>query len=289
MRDGYQHIFTAKNGTERQRVGALLSSQQIEWEEGENNWLEIWCPKDVEMTALTEVLTLRGEYDARPHHKKMVHQKVSALQISVILLLLIALYLLQHFTPDGAFIVKSGRASATRISDGEVFRGMTALFLHVDIKHLVGNLFFGAIALWSLSTMTGTGVAVLLMLIGGMTGNLFNGLFYGSAHNAIGFSTAVFAAWGSVGAIQFSPHFRQQKMRRWIPFAGTLGMLAMLGSSIKSDVLAHFFGFVAGALLAVVAGKVIEKQGVPRPFWQWFFFLVTLSLILLSWLVVIDR
>ena len=288
MHDGYRHIFTAKNGTERQRVGALLSSLEIEWEQGEGNWLEIWCPEGAVGRALDEVFAMRGEYERRPKPRKYLSEKVNLYYVATIIVLLIAFYFLQHSTSIGALLLKEGRASATRISDGEFFRGMTALFLHADIKHLAGNVVFGFIALWALSSLTGAGVAVFMMILGGMTGNLMNGFFYGSAHNAIGFSTAVFAAWGSVGVIQFLPRFRRDRLRRWIPFAGALGMLAMLGTSLKSDVLAHFFGFLAGGLIAFVGGKIMEKQGVPCSFWQWNFFFVTCGAVLISWLIVIT-
>lgn len=40
-------------------------------------------------------------------------------------------------------------------------------------------------------------------------------------------------------------------MRAWLPLAGGLALLGFLGSSAHTDITAHLFGFLAGAVLGL--------------------------------------
>ena len=131
-------------------------------------------------------------------HNKFAHirfQKVDWIQLVMTLVLLAAFHVF-IYEFDHLELIKAGRSIAIAITEGEFFRAVTALTLHGDYKHLFSNIFFGGIVLWALSTMTGTGIALLFALFTGFAGNVMNAFFYGSAHNSIGASTSVFGVIG---------------------------------------------------------------------------------------------
>lgn len=219
-------------------------------------------------------------------HNKFAHirfQKVDWACFCATLILLAAFHVF-IYEFDHLELIKAGRSSAAAITEGEFFRAVTALTLHGDYKHLFSNIFFGGIVLWALSTMTGTGFALLFALFTGFAGNVMNAFFYGSAHNSIGASTSVFGVIGVLAGLQFFDSFREKKLGRWIPFGAALGLLAMLGSSEKSDVLAHLFGFVAGLPAGTIFGAAFSKRNIPGKTAQNIAAILFISVIFCCWM-----
>ena len=223
-------------------------------------------------------------------HNKFAHirfQKVDWTCFCATLILLAAFHVF-IYEYDHLELIKAGRSSAAAITEGEFFRAVTALTLHGDYKHLFSNIFFGGIVLWALSTMTGTGFALLFTLFTGFAGNVMNAFFYGSAHNSIGASTSVFGVVGVLAGLQFFDSFREKKLGRWIPFGAALGLLAMLGSSEKSDVLAHLFGFAAGVPAGAVFGAVFSKCQIPGKIAQNISAILFISIIFVCWMSALN-
>lgn len=147
-------------------------------------------------------------------------------------------------------------ADAEQIMAGDVYRCITALLLHKDWPHVVNNvaglILFGMVA----SSISGWGVAWLMILISGAAGNVMTALWYQQNHMAIGASTAVFSALGLCTAMNLWRHIRKSisSRRSWLPLAGGLALLGFLGSSPHSDLLAHFYGFLAGLVTGGLYG-----------------------------------
>ena len=102
---------------------------------------------------------------------------------------------------NGAFgenWLAAGRIDGELIRDGQWWRLVTALTLHSSVKHLVGNLVFGALFGLFAGRLLGSGIAWFSILTTAVFGNLLNTLLLDSAHRSIGASTAVFAALGLV-------------------------------------------------------------------------------------------
>lgn len=210
-------------------------------------------------------------------------QRLNYLYFFSFLLALAAFHAFVYSLPELS-LIRAGRSSASAITDGHFYRAVTALTLHADLKHLLSNIFFGGIAVFSLATLTGTGYSWLMFLLSGFFGNVLNAYFYGSAHNSIGASTAVFGVVGVLAGLQFFSKFREKKTYAWIPFAAALGLLAMLGSSEKTDIMAHLFGFVSGIPLGFLTGLVFSKIKIPGRFSQFLIFLATCAVFILSWM-----
>jgi membrane associated rhomboid family serine protease len=176
-----------------------------------------------------------------------------------------------------------GSAWADKILDGEVWRLVTALTLHADLVHALGNavvslVFVGAIARW-----LGPGVAVLLFLASGTLGNALTALVHRSAHISVGASTAVFGASGVLLALQVVA-WRQGKSVRhkpWVFVGATLALFAMLGLGQRVDVFAHAFGLLSGALFGAAWALTFRRP--LSLFVQGALAVLTLGLVLAAW------
>jgi membrane associated rhomboid family serine protease len=161
-----------------------------------------------------------------------------------------------------------GRADADLIRAGEWWRTITALTLHADAQHLIGNLLIGGYFVIRLCRLLGGGVGWNLILWSGILGNGINALMHTSGHRSIGASTALFGAIGAAGMIGLMR--RQQSNSRYaiLPVAAATGLLAMLGAGTAdtaTDIGAHLFGFACGLVLGGISGRWVLQHGLPTP------------------------
>ncbi|QGY41941.1 rhomboid family intramembrane serine protease [Pseudodesulfovibrio cashew] len=173
-----------------------------------------------------------------------------------------------------------GSCEARRVLAGEWWRIFTGLTLHGDIAHVMGNALIGGVFVWLAARRLGSGLAWVLVLLGGGLGNLLNAMAHGAPHNSIGFSTASFAAAGLLAGIA---GFRvggglhglgdgplPRRIVRFLgsallPVAAGLGLLAMLGAGEDTDLGAHLFGFASGLGIGITTGLIATRLGLPSP------------------------
>ncbi|HEU4410271.1 MAG TPA: rhomboid family intramembrane serine protease [Polyangiaceae bacterium] len=161
-----------------------------------------------------------------------------------------------------------GTADAALLLHGAPWRAVTALTLHADAQHALGNALGGTLFLSAVHRRLGPGLGTLTVLGAGAAGNVLNALWYGAGHRSIGASTAVFAAVGVLVAVQALLNRGESRgWRGWFatlgPIAGGLVLLGMLGANPNTDVRAHGFGFVAGLALGLPAALVARFRGRP--------------------------
>src|SRR2546422_168453 len=119
------------------------------------------------------------------------------------------------------------------------------------------------------------------LLAAGAGGNVLNAFLHGAHHSAVGASTAVFGAIGLLGGLQFGR--KRRRRGAWLPVAGTLALLAMLGSDCEADIVAHLFGLLVGGVLGVAAALLVARPpGRPA---QWALAGAALAAVAGSWLV----
>ncbi len=183
-----------------------------------------------------------------------------------------------------------GSARAGRILDGEWWRTATALTLHAGGLHLAGNVVFGIFTVGWLARELGSGTAWLLVLLAGMIGNGLNALLQAPAHDAVGASTAVFAAVGIIAGLNLV-RYRRSLWRRWaLPLAAALGLLAMLGAGDgQTDLGAHLFGLLAGLGVGGAAGWSDLRYGRPALWLNRLLGLAAAGIILLAWWLAAGR
>ncbi len=151
-----------------------------------------------------------------------------------------------------------GVMNPARIRAGEWWRAWTALTLHWDVAHLVGNLGAGVLLGFSAAQIWGNARAWALIILAAALANLAEAYGAGpSRYVSAGASTAVFAALGLIAAYTWRTRrrFAHNAMKRLVPLVAGIAVLALFGAgeaqeqgSDKTNVLSHALGFLMGAL-----------------------------------------
>ncbi|MFQ5491919.1 MAG: rhomboid family intramembrane serine protease [Phycisphaerae bacterium] len=152
----------------------------------------------------------------------------------------------------------AGQTNAELIRQGQWWRTVTALTLHADPPHLLGNLVVGGLFGLFAGQLLGGGLAWSSILVGGAGGNAINAWLRPAGHTSVGASTAIFAALGMVAACAWAQRRsgRVFSLRRWTPIVGGVVLLGYLGvGDARTDVSAHVAGFFCGLAIGWLYGK----------------------------------
>lgn len=179
-----------------------------------------------------------------------------------------------------------------RIRSGEWWRAVTALTLHWDMAHLLGNLGAGVLLGHAAAQIWGNARAWLLVLMTAVAANLLEAQL-GSGYVSAGASTAVFAALGLVSAWSWRTRRRyaHNAMRRWVPLMAGIAVLALFGAgdaeptgNDHTNVLSHALGFAMGAIAGVL---VATERGdhMLRRLPVLILAAVSVSLVVIAWLL----
>lgn len=164
-----------------------------------------------------------------------------------------------------------GIADTNQILAGALEQTVTALTLHSDAAHVLGNAMVGGIFLSAVHRRFGAGLGTFVVVTAGATGNLMNAVWHGADHRSLGASTAVMAALGVIAATQFVRNQRERPRLKaivaWAPLAGGLALLGTFGASPNSDIYAHGFGFIAGLVFGLFAAFAVRDRSTPLPTW----------------------
>lgn len=185
-------------------------------------------------------------------------------------------------------VYERGSANAGAILAGEWWRTVSALFLHADLGHVIGNVLFGVYFLTAVTRSLGVGFGLALVMAAGALGNALNALANGPGHDSIGASTSVFGAIGILAGMALARRNRSglRGARLLLPVGAGLGLLGMLGTGgVRVDVFAHLYGLLAGGVLGIAAW--IGVHGRPRPLIQFGLGVASLSTVLVCFALVL--
>nr|WP_246418238.1 rhomboid family intramembrane serine protease [Haloferula luteola] len=157
--------------------------------------------------------------------------------------------------------------------DGEWWRAFTALFLHADAGHLLGNLLIGGSFCVMVGTVFGAGRGWALILASGFLGNLATGWIhwhFDEPFRSLGASTATF---GALGLIVGAGLVRSWRERRYgalkplmVPLAAGGCLLSLYGAGGENtDVLGHLCGTGMGVVLGILMTLWLSR---PKVDWQ---------------------
>ena len=184
-------------------------------------------------------------------------------------LLLIGLFAITGSRAGRSEWFQHGEADATRMMAGEWWRAVTALTLHADAPHLLGNALASALLVTAVCQQLGPGVGLWLVLLAGAGGNALTAAVHGAGHVSVGASTAIFGAVGILAGLRIlTPGRVGSRLGKWWVVAATsLVLLALLGTGPNADLLAHVFGLLAGGALGLVAALTL--RWTPRAPVEW--------------------
>jgi len=175
-----------------------------------------------------------------------------------------------------------GAAASDGILHGQWWRAITALTLHTDVSHVIGNLLFGGVFGWILARSVGAGFAWAGFVLAGAIGNLLNAALQPPDHVSIGASTGVFGALGIQVAFEWIRRRETgaTRWRTWLPIAMGLALFLWLGTgggsfsvtdtareterklaeiTSRVDVMAHVTGAGAGLLIGAALAMLRHK------------------------------
>ena len=154
---------------------------------------------------------------------------------------------------------------------GQWWRLFTPIFLHDDLAHLAGNITFGVIVLGLSMGRFGAGLGLLTSFLAGAAGNLTGYLLRNDHYFGLGSSGMMMGALGMIAIHSVSLWRANPKAARYIlsgVFAGLIVFILFGGVSLKSDVLAHLGGFIAGIIfggvLASLPPKIMRHPWIDR-------------------------
>jgi len=232
-----------------------------------DDW-QILVPPEAFTLALEELQLFEEKNRNWPPPLPPVAPEADNLLITLSVLLLIAIFHnltrldLDYFNLSTADWLDRGNADAGAIMSGEWWRAVTALTLHADGLHLLGNLTIGGGFIVLLCRTLGSGLAWSLLLASGTFGNLLNAWVQSPRHHSVGASTTVFGAVGLLAATNFLYNRQHLRQRWYLPLAAALALLALLGSEGENtDLGAHLFGFAAGIGLGLATGSLRSDKG----------------------------
>jgi rhomboid protease GluP len=180
-------------------------------------------------------------------------------------------------TPDQLLHFGANHAGAVLL-DGEWWRIVTAMFVHVGIIHLATNMW----CLWNLGLLAeplmGSVGLVTVYILTGAAGNLLSTLFnwvryhnQGAFSVGAGASGAVFGIAGALIILLKSerlpvPPMELSRLRKSVIYFAAInlviGFATMIpGSIVRIDNMAHLGGFSSGLLFAV---PMVPRLGSPR-------------------------
>jgi membrane associated rhomboid family serine protease len=265
----------------------MLEARGIEHktEEEQNSWV-LSVPSEIRHRAYEELSRYSAERGVKRSLPEVVQPHAGAALgvIVYIVILLLTEYCAGNAT-FGADWLSLGSLDAA--APGEWWRAVTALTLHLDQEHLLGNVLFGAVAGAAATRLVGPGVAWAGILGAAAFANYAEILISPITHRAVGASTAVFAALGMLSGMAWRQRLtlRERQWYRWAPLIAGICLLTLLGAgSAHVDVLGHALGFLFG----LGAGWVYARSGVPNnrhPRLQVMAGLGAVSLIFAAWLL----
>lgn len=200
---------------------------------------------------------------------------------------------------NGGRWFERGASVAHLVVSTEPWRAITALTLHADSAHVLGNVISGTVFASAVQRRLGAGGGALAVVASGTLGNLANALWhqsFGNHHASIGASTAVFGAIGLLAATQvvLDRSHKDGEPRNLIqlaaPLVGGLALLGALGASPRADLGAHLFGFLSGTVIGLGSGFALRRRPASRrPYLQVALGAVATAIVLAAWQLALRR
>lgn len=161
---------------------------------------------------------------------------------------------------------EAGWLDAQRVfAHGEWWRAASALWLHGDLSHLVGNAGGGVLMFSAVIATFGFRAGWSWLAGSAIIGNLAAvAIHHRDEYRSLGASTAIFAGLGLLSGRALRVVARSGPSRRWrpllVPLATGLAMLGLFGTAgPNTDLLAHATGFGSGLIGGVIAGGSAQR------------------------------
>lgn len=156
---------------------------------------------------------------------------------------------------DSATLLRFGAVTSSLLAAGEWWRTVTAMFLHMGVRHLVGNMALLLVLGGLVLRMWGPGRLLFIYVLSGMLGNWAGFLFGSAVALKAGASGAILGLLGALAGARFRSLRNTRypsRFKSWHVLAMLLAFYGLVvGVRPDSDHVAHLGGLLSGALIAV--------------------------------------
>lgn len=257
----FQPLLTTEKPHELHLYSLILSATGISHKISHSNhstWNVHVAPQDLEH-AKWEIQTYNSENINWPIHSSSSTDSFSPFfrVQSVVIVISLALFfsVTGPWSQHSPWFTEGAINSSNILEQSQYYRLLTALTLHADLVHLLGNCMLGGFLLHFYFLLLGNGIGIASLITTSVAANYLNVLLHGTGHNSVGFSTAVFSVIGILSALNYRHYKFSRPERLVLPIMAGATMLAMLGSSgERTDLGAHFFGLLVGLVCGSILG-----------------------------------
>jgi rhomboid protease GluP len=232
-----------------------------------DGWALVVAPVDAD--AALEALAAYDQENAPEDANAPTASRSFTIAGLVVALLIVGFFAITGPRAERSAWFERGSADAARMLAGEWWRAVTALTLHADGVHVLGNAVGLALLVTAVCQQVGSGVGLVLVLLAGAGGNVLTAVVHRTGHVSVGASTAIFGSLGILAGLRLvAPHrVGLGATRSWIVVAASLALLTLLGTGPEADLLAHLFGLLVGGGLGLLAALALRSE---PPVWlQW--------------------
>ena len=170
------------------------------------------------------------------------------INLNIAYYVLLALFGIDIFSPRTEDLVRFGAINSVKIANGEIWRFVTAMFMHGGLQHIVYNMIILAFAGLFAKEIFGEKKLAMIYFISGLLSFLVTLLFH-NGYIGVGASGAIFGIIGSLFGAGLVDGYKENKTVIFITF-GYLLINVLFGFITNSDNVAHVSGFLIGALIS---------------------------------------
>ncbi len=217
------------------------------------------------------ILNVTNDINEKTESENKKYEKVFApkklIVTKVIFALCIAMYIIsivvnhKFFEFDPQVLANIGGNAIILVKAGEIWRIITAAFLHTGLIHLIVNMYSLVILGSQVETFIGKTKFIFIYLISAIVGNLLSLIFLPENVVSVGASGALFGLAGAL--LYFGYHYRlylNDAIRNQI--IPVIAINLLVGLFVGADFYAHIGGLVGGYLSAMAIG--IENKSTKK-------------------------
>jgi rhomboid protease GluP len=255
MPPNFEILFSGLSEKKSNLIVLILSSQHIKtYTQREGKGFNILVEEGGKAYAYATVRAYEQENKTRKNFSHPYELSLNPFSSGAAICIMGLLTMIHFYI---AYIAKHEQAvlaygsSSLFIQQGETFRAVTALFLHADVGHLLGNLAGIIILVAPFFKLSGFGTGPFMLLMAGTTGNLLTAAFYRNAHLSIGASTAIMGAAGLLAAFHLTLKNQSFSFRSILPIPAGITLVLLFSQGERTDIMAHIFGFASGFVFGI--------------------------------------
>lgn len=192
-------------------------------------------------------------------------------------------------------LLRFGAITSPLLRAGEWWRLVTAMFIHIGVRHLFGNmaalLVLGGFTLSSL----GPGRLVFVYVLSGLCGNMAGFAFGSGTAIKAGASGAIFGLLGALASMRLQELQQLERVpsrfKRWHIFAMILALYGFIGGVQypHTDHIAHIGGIAGGGLSVALLSPFSRESAEGEERLQWTFGLLVGGVCVVAWLCAVLK